>query len=244
MKEIDLKVTPLSEIDLERIDYEKSYVVSCNNNIQVTKIIYNEDNKKTWNIHTEEAAFTTYHFNNNGRHMYNPEGCTLHLFYKELRDCENCRFTDSSNDEEPCKSYEGSNWQPIEEISISKGWISSTGVCVKSNPHPIVIEFQNLGDTVKIVKIEGVMSYDDIEKHAGMSVRKLYFTNSSPFMYAEKDRLVIHHVGKSDDFFSVSLHIGLYYNKDKFMKYVETMKLASKRLASLIKDSKIERIEI
>ncbi|MFA5434239.1 MAG: hypothetical protein WC319_15445 [Candidatus Paceibacterota bacterium] len=239
MKEIDLKVTPLSEIDLERIDYEKSYVVSCNNNIQVTKIIYNEDNKKTWNIHTEEAAFTTYHFNNNGRHMYNPEGCTLHLFYKELRDCENCRFTDSSNDEEPCKSCEGSNWQPIEEISISKGWMSSTGVCVKSNPHPIVIEFQNLGDTVKIVKIEGVMAGDEIKTHAGKKVLDDYFIGAH--MFFNKGLLIV----KDKDGYYMAVESNMKISKKAFLNLIETMKLASKRLAELIKETpKIERIEI
>lgn len=233
--EIDLKKTPLSEIDLSKIDYKKSYVIyeNCKYLIIENSIKYYEDGLYKMDSNPRRGFL----FYQNGNHYY--KEATLHLFYKEDRDCETCHYSEKWRYSYPCSECSTvtgafNEWIPIQPTK-------------KQTNHDIVIEYQDLGDTVKIVKIEGVMSADEILRHAGMSVRSRYFINSSPYMYAEKDRLVIHHAGKDEDFFSVSLHIGLYYDKDKFMKYVEIMKLSAKRLAKLIKDSKepeIKRIVI
>jgi hypothetical protein len=96
MKEIDLTKTPLSEIDLSRIDYEKSYV-EYDGKINSIKTIKANFIEERWEV-------DYWWFTNQGKHIIRPSTITLHLFYKELQDCPHCRFNDLSNDEEPCES--------------------------------------------------------------------------------------------------------------------------------------------
>jgi hypothetical protein len=238
MKEIDLTKTPLSEIDLSRIDYEKSYVWRDNENrkdyVVSIGLAFSSFQTLRWNVQCLEWQYPFYM---NGLHCKAPKLFTLHLFYKEVRECENCRFVYKAPNADDCyKCYVNKNhpqWQPKESV--------------KENKHPIVIEYQNLGDTVKIVKIEGVMTIDEIFNHAGTDILNKYTDGEKrPSMYIS-DRSLWVWCKRDNQFYYHLINRGDKITKKNFYDLIDNMKLASQRLASLIKESKqpkIERIEI
>lgn len=235
MKEIDLKVTPLSEIDLSRIDYEKSYV-EYDGKINSIKTIKANFIEERWEV-------DYWWFTNQGKHIIRPSTITLHLFYKEVKSCYMCRYLSGSRYVDPCYSCanigrsDKDNWLPKE---------SPKPKTVKSNPHPIVIEYQDLGDTVKIVKIEGVMTHEEILRHAGHSIAEMYFGHGL-CMWKTGNILTVENGSET---FSCKLKqimkIGDKIEKEMFFIAIDKMERSAKRLASLIKESKpkIERIEI
>jgi len=238
MKEINLKVTPLSEIDL-RIDYEKSYVMDNGFKEKIKEIRLSKDglDKENVCLYTIEMGMGNRVFYPNGKHYYGLY--TLHLFYKDEKQCDTCGncLVDSIKREryfniKVCKiCVKQSKWIPIDSVSA-----------LSVNPHPIVIEYQDLGDTVKIVKIEGVMTLNEIKKHTGDKVY-LDYTSKPPCMHAILNGMRIYNINNT----SFEINIGMTIHKPLFFEIIETMKLASKRLALLIKESKrpkIERIEI
>jgi hypothetical protein len=163
----------------------------------------------------------------NGKHYYGLY--TLHLFYKESMECTDCAHYQKTDFGWICYKrcdHDHSGWQPKESV--------------KENKHPIVIEYQDLGDTVKILKIEGVMTVDEIKNHVGKKVLDDYF--DGVHMSMNKGFLNV----KDKDGYYMTVESSSNISKKAFNNLIETMKLASKRLASLIKESKpkIERIEI
>ena len=78
MNEIDLTKTLLSEIDLERVDYEKSYIELNNNPEKIMRIKKLDDGRYRFSTNGYNIGWT---FLNNGKHQYNPQTVTLHLFY-------------------------------------------------------------------------------------------------------------------------------------------------------------------
>ena len=201
MKEIDLKKTPLSEIDLSRIDYEKSYV-EYDGKINSIKTIKANFIEERWEV-------DCWWFTNQGKHIIRPSTVTLHLFYKEVKSCYMCRYLSGSRYVDPCYSCanigrsDKDNWQPKESPKEARDCNTCKHLIVSryfqpcrscsqilmggtkdkwtpaeqsvKNPHPIVIEYENLGDTVKITKIEGVMTVDEIKNHVGKKVLDDYF---------------------------------------------------------------------
>jgi hypothetical protein len=264
MNEIDLKKTPLSEIDLTKIDYEKSYVMDEDRKHKINRIMYSEKNDK-WNVYEYSYDYgdNAFWFSGTGRHRIYPKNFSLHLFYKEgvrTQSCKGCKHEYGIVDQSPCYGCLDAdkwilrNWQPKESVKESNipehKWVKRL-----LNPHPIIIEYQDLGSSVKIVKIEGVMTIEDIRSHAGRSVTNEYFLyapNMNMFerSFIKKDTLCDGKTGvyiREDIHNPLELTIGDAFPKQDFLKLIETMKLASKRLASLIKESKqpkIERIEI
>jgi hypothetical protein len=117
--EIDLKKTPLSEIDLTKIDYDKSYVEYDGAKIP----IYSRDC-----IHREYSYWNMrgWHFLENGTHYAERTiHATLHLFYKEEKFCKTCKYEEVDFSYFPysdCKIREHSHWQPKESVSIGGGW--------------------------------------------------------------------------------------------------------------------------
>ena len=235
MKEIDLTKTPLSEIDLSRIDYEKSYVEWDGTKMNMRGFNHVSKQDDYW-------CMDGWHFLANGKNI-SGRNITLHLFYKDEKQCDTCGncLVDSIKREryfniKVCKiCVKQSKWIPIDSVSA-----------LSVNPHPIVIEYQDLGDTVKIVKIEGVMTYEEIKKHTSIDLFTEYTTvgGRQPYMYSWENRNYI--MVYCQNYHLMKIIIGEKYQKQTFFEIIETMKLASKRLASLIKESKpkIERIEI
>ena len=260
--EINLKETPLSEIDLTKIDYEKSYVWYKGKKDFIKNIVIYD--REQYKVIISEGQ---YYFQNNGSHSYNPYSCTLHLFYKEVRDCSTClnRIKTSIGfmcDADRCVNRSG--WQPkksVTEVAESNScpdcnhWYlsSSTYPCClckdgdhfiqyeTPNPHPIIIEYEDLGNTVKILKIEGVMTCNEIKKHAGVKIYDEYLATSPCIAVSDVDGGMYYHF--STDIVQ-TVQNGEVISKEEFNTLVETMKLSAKRLASLIKKPEIKRIEI
>lgn len=232
--EIDLKKTPLSEIDLSRIDYEKSYVMFKGNKYLIIEntlkqssyehdfVLYSLDSK----------PWRGFLFYPDGKHYYNE--ATLHLFYKEERECKTCEHAYNpfavirhcGN----CSGY--SKWMPIDD-------------CVENQiepkaKNPIIIEYQDLGSSVKIVKIEGVMTCNEIKKHAGVKIYDEYVQNSPCIAISDFDG-VMYYLFSTNPLQTIKS--GQVILKEQFEILIETMKLSAKRLAQLIKDSKEPKIE-
>ena len=243
MNEIDLKKTPLSEIDLSKIDYEKSYVeVKHLNNIcdlGILGIMYDDGFYKA-----NDRLDNVHHFKKNGQYRHGNEK-TLHLFYKEEKRCGNCDNLipfggygiGMCNHQETCNNQ--SHWQPKESVSQHSKCIWDS-----SDKHPIIIEYQDLGDKVKILKIEGVMTFEEIEKHAGFHVLNQYASGCCMRM-ENSDDFTIRCIDGVIRFYKPSVNQGM--PKQEFDYLIESMKLSAKRLAELIKESKkpeIKRIVI
>ena len=239
MNEIDLKKTPLSEIDLSKIDYEKSYVeVKHLNNIcdlGILGIMYDDGFYKA-----NDRLDNVHHFKKNGQYRHGNEK-TLHLFYKEEKRCGNCGNLipfggygiDMCNHQQACNNQ--SHWQPKE--------------LVRQDKHPIVIEYQDLGDKVKILKIEGVMTHDDIIKYAGQEVYETYISTHVDNFASMFNCGGFVNVFWTDHkrFCGQAIQVGEKIDKSQFNKTIHYMKLSAKRLAELIKESKkpeIKRIVI
>ena len=81
MNEIDLKKTPLSEIDLSKIDYEKSFIEDKDFHAK-HHIKHIKSCEHGWfaELADNRAGFT---FRNNGKDYFCPTEFILHLFYKE-----------------------------------------------------------------------------------------------------------------------------------------------------------------
>lgn len=172
-----------------------------------------------------------WHFLANGKNI-SGRNITLHLFYKEEKDCDNCKHCIVLND----VSYFNTK---VCRVCVNQSHYQlSESIVVSANPHPIVIEYQNLGDTVKIVKIEGVMTLNEIKKHTGDKVY-LDYTSKPPCMHTILNGMRIYNINNT----SFEINIGMTIHKPLFFDYIETMKLASKRLASLIKESKESEIK-
>jgi hypothetical protein len=241
MNEIDLTKTPLSELDLSKIDYNKSYVETEFFNKKISTIEHYYDDK----FDIVDTANEGHHFYKNGRWVHGI-GKTLHLFYKEEKGCGNCQYICTLPYNDPCCKCDTINhpfWQPKEVKERPAGeW-------KQVNSHPIIIEYQDLGDKVKILKIEGVMSADEIEEHAGRDVL-LKYANVAPSMM----KTIIHEnvvvvCGNSNvgNRYPRTLYIGEEKDKNAFFDAIENMKLSAKRLAELIKEFKkteIKRIVI
>lgn len=269
--EIDLKKTPLSEIDLSKIDYEKSYVIhkNCKYLIIDNSIEYFEDGLYKMNSNPRRGFL----FYPNGNHYY--KEATIHLFYKEVRECKTCEYAYNPfaviRHCGECSGY--SKWIPIDEgvekpIKPKESVTKKVEACTRCihlscnrinepccscnklpygvrnnyewvqepNPHPIIIEYQDLGDTVKIVKIEGVMNSLNIITHAGDRVYQEYMSGS-PCMISRNNGVSV--FWKVDrNLVSEFLIAGATYSKQHIFDVVNQMKLSAKRLAQLIKDSK------
>jgi hypothetical protein len=274
--EIDLKKTPLSEIDLSKIDYEKSYVWRDDDKrmdyVVSIREAFGSFTKSQWKIQTSEWL---YPFSNNGSHCNAPKKFTLHLFYKEVRDCPTCKHENVRYGTEPCidctirydkqvNQLTPNHWQPKESAKDEKTcenckhstkknkqepccscrFYSDWEANIKATPRnkDIIIEYEDLGDKVKIVKIEGVMTHDEIQKHANHSVYLEYFGGMHMFMSANKKELIL--VTKSIPV-TTKYDIGCTISKMRFEALINFMKLSAKRLAELIKESKtVKRIEI
>jgi hypothetical protein len=237
--EINVKETPLSEIDLSKIDYEKSYV-----HLKIGGGYPNMEFKIyviDINAHKDSAIIKTnslcqfYWFNLDGTPIRD-DRFSLHLFYKEARNCNNCNnFIPFDGNkigictrQATCNSQ--STWQPKKAVNL----------------HPIIVEYEDLGDTVKILKIEGVMNSDEIYAHAGKDTAKKYF-NGYPNMYFLKQNVGNIFINvREHKYSSRILEIGGTIPKQSLFDVVDLIKLSTKRLASLIKDKKpeIKRIVI
>jgi hypothetical protein len=232
MNEIDLTKTPLSELDLSKIDHNKSYVETEFFNKKISTIEHYYDDKFV----IVDTANEGHHFYKNGRWVHG-NGKTLHLFYKEEKGCGNCQYICTLPYNDPCCKCDTINhpfWQPKEVKERPAGeW-------KQVNSHPIIIEYQDLGDKVKIVKIEGVMTHNEIQKHANHSVYLEYFGGMHMFMSANKKELIL--VTKSIPV-TTKYDIGCTISKMRFEALINFMKLSAKRLALLIKDSKEPKIE-
>jgi hypothetical protein len=237
MNEIDLTKTPLSEVDLSKIDYEKSYVMFKGN-----KYLIIENTLKQSSYEHDFVLYSLgskpwrgFLFYPDGKHYYNK--ATIHLFYKEEKGCGNCQYICTLPYNDPCCKCDTINhpfWQPKEVKERPAGeW-------KQVNSHPIIIEYQDLGDKVKIVKIEGVMTHNEIQKHANHSVYLEYFGGMHMFMSANKKELIL--VTKSIPV-TTKYDIGCTISKMRFEALINFMKLSAKRLALLIKDSKEPKIE-
>jgi hypothetical protein len=229
MQEIDLTKTPLSEIDLNKIDYEKSYVISWGDTYYVKKISYDKVDM-IWHIYDSESVDLHYGFSNNGQHIYCPRSCTLHLFYKEEKSCNDCQY-----------NYDINGISVVLEKCIS---CCNNDLWKPKDKHPIIIEYQDLGDKVKILKIEGVMTFEEIEKHAGFHVLNQYASGCCMRM-ENSDDFTIRCIDGVIRFYKPSVNKGI--SKQEFDYLIESMKLSAKRLAELIKESKkpvVRRIEI
>jgi hypothetical protein len=238
--EIDLTKTPLSEIDLSKINYEKSYVMFKGNKYLIIEntlkqssyehdfVLYSLDSK----------PWRGFLFYPDGKHYYNK--ATIHLFYKEEKGCGNCQYICTLPYNDPCYKCDTINhpfWQPKEVKERPAGeW-------KQVNSHPIIIEYQDLGDTVKILKIEGVMTIDEIIKHAGDSVLSQYADGEKrPSMHMSGGSLYVW-CKKDNQFYYHFINHGDKIKKESFADLIDNMKLSAKRLASLIKDSKEPKIE-
>ena len=236
--EINLKETPLSEIDLTKIDYEKSYVECCIQPPKNNKIRGISRKGTEFTIIDGEPPYGDFTFRNNGENFYAPNDFTLHLFYKEVRDCSTClnRIKTSIGfmcDADRCVNRSG--WQPKESVKNEKN-------C--SNPHPIIIEYEDLGDTVKILKIEGVMTIDELLKHCGTDIVNKYTDGEKrPSMHMSDGSLYVW-CKKDNQFYYHLINRGDKIKKESFFDLIANMKLSAKRLASLIKKPEIKRIEI
>jgi hypothetical protein len=163
---------------------------------------------------------------------------------KEVKSCDNCgncladdRKRTRYFNVKVCKiCVKQSKWIPIDSVSA-----------LSVNPHPIVIEYENLGDTVKIVKIEGVMTHEEILRHAGHSIAEMYFGHGL-CMWKTGNILTVENGSET---FSCKLKqimkIGDKIEKEMFFIAIDKMERSAKRLASLIKEFKepeIKRIVI
>jgi hypothetical protein len=235
MNEIDLTKTPLSELDLSKIDHNKSYVETEFFNKKISTIEHYYDDKFV----IVDTANEGHHFYKNGRWVHGI-GKTLHLFYKEEKGCGNCQYICTLPYNDPCYKCDTINhpfWQPKEVKERPAGeW-------KQVNSHPIIIEYQDLGDTVKILKIEGVMTIDEIIKHAGDSVLSQYADGEKrPSMHMSGGSLYVW-CKKDNQFYYHFINHGDKIKKESFADLIDNMKLSAKRLASLIKDSKEPKIE-
>lgn len=237
MNEIDLTKTPLSEIDLSKIDYEKSYVrFKGDKYLIIENTIKQSPYEHNFVLYAfDSKPWRGFLFYPDGKHYFNK--ATLHLFYKEERECKTCEYAYNpfavirhcGN----CSGY--SKWMPIDD-------------CVENQiepkaKNPIIIEYQDLGDKVKIVKIEGVMSYEEIRKHVDSSVAEKYSDGSPYMLYAKYDKAVGIYSMINGNLNMREIKIGKEIRKQLFFDAIESMKLSAKRLAQLIKDSKEPKIE-
>jgi hypothetical protein len=217
--EINLKETPLSEIDLSKIDYEKSYVWYENKKDFIKNI---QPFNKSYDVNVDDGFYL---FEITGQHSYD-NGATLHLFYKQ---CSTCDDEKKPAYDLPCRTcVDFKSWQP------------------KSvNSHPIIIEYEDLGDTVKILKIEGVMTCEEIKKHCGTDILSKYTDGEKrPSMYMD-DRSLYVWCERDSQFYFHLIFNGDKIKKESFSDLIDNMKLAAKRLASLIKEKpEIKRIVI